>query len=55
MPWVLVFPVGGMGRLADWRPELTAAGLRAPLLAAFAARFGLALRAPTPQETLQGW
>ncbi len=44
-----------VGRLADWRPELTAAGLRASLLAAFAARFGLVLRAPAPQETLPGW
>jgi lipoyl(octanoyl) transferase len=44
-----------VGRLVDWRPELSAAGLRAPLLAAFAARFALELRAPKPPETLQGW
>jgi lipoyl(octanoyl) transferase len=44
-----------VGRLADWRPELTAAAVAAPLLRAFAARFGLALRAPGPQQALQGW
>lgn len=44
-----------VGRLVDWRPELTAAGLREPLLAAFAARFGLVLRPPAPAETLAGW
>ena len=44
-----------VGRLADWRPELTAQALRQPLLAAFAARFHLDLRAPGPQELLQGW
>lgn len=44
-----------VGRLVDWRPELTARALRAPLLAAFAARFGLALRPPAPAETLPGW
>jgi lipoyl(octanoyl) transferase len=44
-----------VGRLSDWRPELTAADLRAPLLAAFARRFGLSLRPPNPQEALQGW
>ncbi len=44
-----------VGRLADWRPQLTAQALRQPLLQAFAARFGLALRPPAPQERLQGW
>ena len=44
-----------VGRLADWRPELSAAQLRPRLLACFSCRFGLALRPPTPQEALQGW
>jgi hypothetical protein len=44
-----------VGRLVDWQPELTAVSLRAPLLAAFAARFALALRAPDPQDNLEGW
>ncbi|MCP9928708.1 lipoyl(octanoyl) transferase LipB [Cyanobium sp. CH-040] len=44
-----------VGRLADWRPELTAADLRQPLLARFAERFQLRLRPPTAQETLEGW
>jgi lipoyl(octanoyl) transferase len=44
-----------VGRVADWRPELSASDLRAPLLAAFSRRFGLSLRPPTPQERLQGW
>jgi lipoyl(octanoyl) transferase len=44
-----------VGRLVDWRPDLTATALRQPLLAAFAARFGLSLRPPGPGEGLQGW
>ena len=44
-----------VGRLCDWRPELTADALRPRLLACFARRFGLRLRPPTPQEALQGW
>jgi lipoyl(octanoyl) transferase len=44
-----------VGRLADWRPELTAAALQPRLVAAFARHFGLSLRPPTPQDTLQGW
>jgi lipoyl(octanoyl) transferase len=44
-----------VGRLADWRPELTTAGLRGPLLACFAERFQLRLRHPGPQEVLEGW
>jgi len=44
-----------VGRLLDWRPELSSAALRAPLLEAFSRRFGLRLRPPEPQEALQGW
>jgi lipoyl(octanoyl) transferase len=44
-----------VGRLADWRPELTAADLREPLLRSFSRRFGLTLRAPVAEETLQHW
>ena len=44
-----------VGRLSDWRPELTTAEVAPRLLAACAERFGLALRPPRPQETLQGW
>jgi lipoyl(octanoyl) transferase len=44
-----------VGRLCDWRPELTAAALRQPLLAAFAVRFQLRLRPPRPHEALKGW
>ena len=44
-----------VGRLRDWRPDLTAAALRPHLLNCFARRFGLTLRPPTPQEALEGW
>ena len=44
-----------VGRLVDWRPELSAAALRPRLLEIFARRFGLQLRPPTRQEQLQGW
>lgn len=44
-----------VGRLADWRPDLTAAALQPLMLQAFARRFGLRLRPPSPQEALQGW
>jgi len=44
-----------VGRLVDWRPELSAAVLRPRLLETFARRFDLQLRAPTLQEQLQGW
>ena len=44
-----------VGRLLDWRPELSAAALRPLLLQCFSRRFGLMLRPPTPQEALQGW
>lgn len=44
-----------VGRMADWRPELTAAAVAPALIEAFAARFGLRLRQPNPQEALQGW
>ena len=42
-----------VGRLADWRPALTAQAVAPLLLEAFAARFGLALRLPNPQEQLE--
>lgn len=44
-----------VGRLVDWRPEITCQALRQPLLDALSDRFGLALRPPNPQEGLQGW
>lgn len=44
-----------VGRLADLKPGLTAEGLRAPLLAAFAQRFQLNLRPPAAHERLEGW
>ena len=44
-----------VGRLADWRPELRAAGLRSLLLNCAASRFGLRLRPPTTDEALQDW
>jgi lipoyl(octanoyl) transferase len=44
-----------VGRLLDWRPQLSAAAVAPRLLAVFADRFGLALRAPGPREQLQGW
>jgi len=44
-----------VGRMLDWRPQLSAAAVAPRLLAVFADRFGLALRAPEPQEQLQGW
>ena len=44
-----------VGRLLDWRPQLSAAAVAPRLLAVFADCFGLALRAPEPQEQLQGW
>jgi lipoyl(octanoyl) transferase len=44
-----------VGRLCDWRPQLSAAALRQPLLSAFAERFQLTLRPPHPHETLRGW
>jgi lipoyl(octanoyl) transferase len=44
-----------VGRLCDWRPELTAGQLRGPLLQAFSARFQLRLRPPEPHERLPGW
>jgi lipoyl(octanoyl) transferase len=44
-----------VGRLRDWRPDLTAAALRPHLLNCFARRFGLTLRPPSPQEALEGW
>jgi len=44
-----------VGRLLDWCPGVTSAALRQPLLEAFSRSFGLQLRAPSPQEALQGW
>ena len=44
-----------VGRLLDWRPQLSAAAVAPRLLEVFADRFGLVLRAPEPQEQLQGW
>ncbi|MEX1317633.1 MAG: lipoyl(octanoyl) transferase LipB [Synechococcaceae cyanobacterium] len=44
-----------VGRLADWRPDLSAAALRRPLVECFAGRFQLRLRPPTAHEVLQGW
>ena len=44
-----------VGRLADLRPDLSAAALRTQLLQCFSRRFGLKLRRPTPQEALLGW
>ena len=44
-----------VGRLVDWRTELSAAALRPLLLQCFSRRFGLTLRPPTSQEALQGW
>lgn len=44
-----------VGRLCDWRPDLTAAGLRQPLVECLADHFQLRLRPPRPQESLPGW
>lgn len=44
-----------VGRLADWRPDLSAAALRQPLLDSFARCFQLRLRPPAPREALEGW
>ncbi len=44
-----------VGRLVDWRAELTAALVAPALIDAFAARFRLKLRPPNPQQILQGW
>jgi lipoyl(octanoyl) transferase len=44
-----------VGRLCDWRPDLSAESLRAPLIAAFGRHFDLTLRPPQPAERLPGW
>ena len=44
-----------VGRLVDWRPELSCGQLRPRLLAAFARHFDLALRPPEPHERPKGW
>ena len=41
-----------VGRLAQWRPELTVAALRAPLAQAFASRFNWAVIEPIGEQTL---
>jgi lipoyl(octanoyl) transferase len=41
-----------VGRLADWRPDLSAADLAAPLLEQFGRQFQLRLRPPRPAEAL---
>jgi len=41
-----------VGRLAQWRPELTVAALRAPLAQAFASRFNWGLIEPIGEQTL---
>ena len=43
-----------VGRLVDWRPELTPAAVRPLLLEAFAHRFQLRLEPPEPAERLPG-
>jgi lipoyl(octanoyl) transferase len=58
-PFGAIVPCGlgdrPVGRLWDWRPELTPETLRAPLIAAFGRHFELALRPPQPSERLPGW
>jgi lipoyl(octanoyl) transferase len=44
-----------VGRLCDWRPDLSAKSLRAPLIATFGRHFDLTLRPPQPPERLPGW
>lgn len=44
-----------VGRLVDWRPQLTAAGIQPLLVQVFARRFGLGLRPPDPPECPRGW
>jgi lipoyl(octanoyl) transferase len=44
-----------VGRLADWLPGVSAAGLRQPLVELLASRFQLHLRPPGPHERLPGW
>ena len=44
-----------VGRLLDWRPELSCALVRPLLIEAFSRQFDLALRPPQPHEALEGW
>jgi lipoyl(octanoyl) transferase len=44
-----------VGRLIDWRPELSCGEVRPLLFDTFARQFDLALRPPQPHEALQGW
>jgi lipoyl(octanoyl) transferase len=54
--FVAIVPCGiadrPVGRLADWRADLTATALAPRLLDHFSHRFGLALRQPLPHEGL---
>lgn len=43
-----------VGRLADWRPDLSCAAVAPRLLAHLERRFGLRLRPPRPGEALEG-
>jgi lipoyl(octanoyl) transferase len=43
-----------VGRLADWRPDLTTERVQPLLREALAARFGLRLRPPSGDERLRG-
>ncbi len=42
----------GVGRLSDWRPDLTTERIRPLLLECFSGRFGCTLRPPQPAERL---
>ncbi len=44
-----------VGRLCDWNPTFTTERLQPLLRQAFAQVFGLRLRPPRPEESLQGW
>ncbi|MEB3263836.1 MAG: lipoyl(octanoyl) transferase LipB [Synechococcus sp.] len=44
-----------VGRLCDWDPAFTTERLQPLLRQAFARVFGLELRPPGPEESLQGW
>jgi lipoyl(octanoyl) transferase len=54
--FVAIVPCGiadrPVGRLADWRPDLTAIAVAPRLLDHFSQRFGLTLRQPLPHEGL---
>jgi lipoyl(octanoyl) transferase len=44
-----------VGRLCDWRPDLSPQALREPLITAFARHFDVMPRPPQPAERLPGW